>query len=1290
MSTGARLLASLLFLVLFGGGALVAFRNDLLTSWFQDGEKRNTNDEEAERQKEAERLAAAQKEKERKAEEARQQERDRNQPTVAFEAYRDSNQFQKALDVLKQTPAAFVPADEDDLRARWQNLAGQRFLNGNYRDAAKQYEELAAEFGDDARIADWKLMIARARIALRQDARNLIEPLTPPQKRDTGRDRIFYLVKLIVDTKAGKDLDRVDQLYQVWNEHSKKNSQPTPATDEERLWTATDAERAELNSARGAVINHWFENTDKRRDEKSLATLDQLVEMEPDNVDLWIAKADLHLDLEEPEEAAEALRRRAVLKDAPEWMADRAFFLDTYYALKDPKADEERITAALQNVQTLMAQFAERRVTLAKALRELADRDPKHLTQVVQSLRRDAEEADADRELKTAFAELLKQDIQKRLSGETRFRDIARDLLKDCTFVAANSDSPASVPEFVRACHAECLLELRQGDPQQVLGSAGTTPYYHYVRARVFSRAGNAQEVNASLKQLFANPAPSLKSWTERLQTSVGLVDDIADQVRGAPMEFKVEQLLTQPVDESAPARETLTLLRNAYQWVQPSLLSAESRANLAIASWWMKGNEDQELARKLSEEIVRDWLGDKSGETSQPRLAFSLYHAFLAAHQDTKEPAIEDLRIEAARRLIQVCSSRSLDDRDAAQFYQRIVEPLEALAQTQRKHEFFAEAAGLIALYPRFDWKFSAAGNATLTMAEKLDQLYTRAIEASEKKIAAYFKGRADARLMRQPLDYAAIRGDANVLKDSEDFQAHGYAVEGHILYHQARYSAAGLEDRLKSLNLARSALLQAEKLARQAGLLHKDELGRVLYFLSLVHLERGNFGGVVPTGDRTEIIAKKEFEQARDYAEAVIAMGGGPSLQYAYEAAANAYEDLAWHAGESAEANFYKAVDHLRNSVAFHRDSPLAHAALARCYYKMVAEKHVNPPQLRSTYAGHLEAARQALKDAIALPGGDKDPETHLWLGKVIQATYVDEKTLLEQATAKLTEQDYRAADEEFSKALEAAKKARLSPAYLATYAVASAEHAFLNPVLKRDFNSADPKAKTTALNTIHVRCDQLAALEGAKTLRMDPPQEARILRAKADLFTKTPMAVLDSLEQRVIELSKLPESDLTRSDVKLVEFRLGLHAQLQPHQTTKELVESAILDALWYSKAPIALVAQDKVRVLLNAMRLSQQRALKDSVVTAVDQQVKCVQRIIDLKLGSQFDINRHREVITACANGLAQANTEATKAANQKLRQVTRAYIQQALKSADERNRPAAEIKVLNDFLAAIPQ
>ena len=765
----------------------------------------------------------------------------------------------------------------------------------------------------------------------------------------------------------------------------------------------------------------------------------------------------------------------------------------------------------------------------------------------------------------------------------------------------------------------------------------------------------------------------------KRSQKAIALVDQVADAARGPDRAFKVETLLTKPVDVKPEAGATYELLLNAHQWTQPSLLSSDARANLAVAAWWnpvqSKVVDEKALARELALAVGREWIEKKSTASSDNQLAFSLFHTLLASHADAKDETIERLRIEAAHEMIKLASSSTLDDKDAAALYATSVRPVEELAKRHRSADFFAEAARLIAKHSYRNWAFDLT-NTRISVDDKLDDLYTLAIDASGGKDGKYFKLRGDVRTRRQPPVYDAVLRDATELKRFDEYRAQAFALEGHMRYLRSRDAQVTTThaDRIKELKLAYKALHDAEQLAKDTNKLPKEDLATLWLILSYIHTERGNYAGLF---DNEKIVPKDEFANAILYAEKVINEGGGPSLQYAYEAAANGYEDLAWYAQIDKEKNFARAIGHLTNSIAVNGNSPDAHMALARSYYKMVVEMKppVNPPELGTNIAGHLKAARTLLNKAISLAGDGKKPEAHLWLAKVIQASHVDDRTPLEKAQTLLSNNEYREADEQFTKALLAAtaKDAGISDVYRVTYAIASTEHALLNP----DLNQDGGNAKTKAVNSVYERANQLAKLEGGRTAQIDPVQEAKLFRARADLKGKTASdKVIASLENDARSISSKPAADLTRSDAKLIEFRIELADRLRPDQLSKQVVKSAVDDAIWYSKAPSAVVRQSRrEEALFTAIKLNQQIAVKDAanLATWEEQAAGCLQRYIDLNFPANDDLRVHQQVLGKCAETVKAAS--ATTSIATRLHNVTKAYLGEAIKKA-EKNRAAA--------------
>jgi hypothetical protein len=1018
--------------------------------------------------------------------------------------------------------------------------------------------------------------------------------------------------------------------------------------------------------------------------------LTKIVEIDPSNVDALVAKADAHWELNQPKEAANAMAQQAKLKALPRpaWLVLRAQALDCYTKLIDPSADEKALDAALGSLPKLMSKVTNRRELLAAAAVDLAKRDPKnYASRVITELRHDAEADAKGGVLRSQFIELLKTEIPVRLGREQNFADAADQLRLDCELIVAEivakGGSPSDVPEVIRACHAECLLQLGIGDPKQALGPPGKHQYSQYVRALVYADrlSGDPKEVDASLRMLFSadKPHPVLLV-AGRSRKAMELLDRISDQANPLTSGFKIESLLKPTGSPPQATRELYAILKNAYRWSTPTQLLPKSKANLAVAAWLLKsGPEDIGLARTVSEGVAEDWSKSAVSADDRP-LAFALYYTLLASRDKSNDADADRMRVDAGQKLIELASTTTLDGKDAAALYDVVLEKVEPSAKKLRKHEFFADEARLIGKNAGLEWGFPSIDNRPVSASDKLDDLYSEAIDVSGRKIGEYFKSRADLRAMRQPPDHVAILADVGELKNFPKYAAQALAMEGFVYFLQSRDEHGNVAKRFDKLQLALKSLVAAEKLAKD---LPKDDLYQAYYVRSLIHTERANLAALADA--REKIIPKDEFKQAIDYAEKVIDGGGGPNLQYAYEAAANAYEDLAWHARVEPEKNFGKAIEHLTNSVALNRNSPAAHMALARSYYKMIVEAEVN----RQLSRQNLGIARRQLEEAIKLAGDGKNAEAHLWLAKVIQATHVDEKTSLAAAQKLLTAREYADADAQFTKAYSAAEKAGFGDVFRVTYAYARAEHALFNPAIK----SGSGGGLNSPIRIVHDRANQLAELKNGRTVRMDPVQEALILRVSADLVAssdaKMPVKALENLEDAAVAVAKKNPDDLTRSDVKLIEFRLGLAEGLKPHQlTSPAIVQSTVRDAIWYSNAEASL--SRKVQALLAALKLSQQMAIKSAayVAAAADDQSKCLQRIIALKAPSPYDYHRHLEVIKICGEALIEMDTPPTLSVNYKLRTVTRAYVQSAIDEATRLKRPANEIATFNKMLAAV--
>jgi serine/threonine protein kinase len=1200
--------------------------------------------------------------------------------SVAVDQLVDRAEFAEALKLLKEpefTPAK-IAQERADILESWRAHAKVMFHRADFKKAADAYEQLAEHYSAAPDVNDFRLMQVRGRLAHEPArARQDFSALAPPSSADSPQSRVYSLVKLLIEVQEGK-VPSLDELYAARQVHTSLTTQPTGSQGD--LWTATDGERKLLQDAAARIIGNWLDTAEKLPAKEKLDDLTKIVkEIDPKNVDAWIAKADAHWELGESADVSKAMAQRATLNGSPRpaWIIRRARALESYDKLVDPTPDAAVVEATLRDLPRVMHDVEERSMLLAAAVVDLGKRDARFLSPAVAALRdvAQAEELKGG-QLRRQFVELLKIEIPQRLVAEENFAAGADQLRRDCQLVADESGSPADVPEVIRACHAECLLQLRLPDAKKVLGGPGSLPYSQYVRALVYADrfSGDPKEVESSLKQLFKTDKPHrILLVAGRNKKAIELLDQIADQVRPVADSFKVATLLAEPVAANAAAREMYEVLKNANRWASPTALLPKSQANLAIAAWWLKkSSEDIALAKALSKDAAGAWLKDDAISADDRPLAFSLLHTLLLAHADSKDAQMDRMRLDAGEKLIQVASNVTLDAKDATAFYKVIVEPLEPLASRQRRDGLFADAAGMIAKNPELAWNFSPSDNRPVTVSDKLEELYSEAIEASERKVGEYFKARADLRAQRQ--DHVGILADAGELKKFKEYAGQAFALEGYVHFLQSRDQST-VPKRYEKLELALKSLIDAEK---RADTLPKADQDQVSYFRSLIHTERGNLADLA--GD-TKIVPQVEFETAIKYAEKVIDSGGGPNLRYAYEAAANAYEDLAWHARVAPEDNFRKAIGHLTNSVIVNRTSPAAHMALARAYYKKIVEAGVDLKNSRKD----LATAKKELQEAITLAGDGKNPEAHLWLARVIQATHVDERTSLEAAQKQLTAAEYGEADVQFNKAYSAAKDANLGPVFLATYAYAWAEHALFNPAIKG--------AQHSIVIAAHSRADQLAALKAGRTVRMDPVQEARILRANADLLSNPDanmaVKVLEQLENAAVAVSKLPADELTRSDVKLIEFRLGLQAKLLPHQLTSPVVQSAMQDALWYSKAEAPLARKEQA--LLAALKLSQQMATKNTafVAIAAKEQPAALQRIIDLKRPSKYDFQRHLDIVKTCIGPLNDAKSDATLAVHQRLRQVVRAYLNGAIDDTKKLKRPATETAALEKLLALVP-
>ena len=302
---------------------------------------------------------------------------------IDFKKLMEAQEFASALDLLQvpEFTASEIEQKREEAYVAWRKHADSAFQSGGYESAYQDYAAMAARFNAPPEVNDLMLLQARSNLGLGSEdftaARQALGKITViPQTRESPRDRAYFLVKVIVEIQGEKKLDNLVELYKVWKEQHDKAAKLSTRTDG-NIWNITKDEIEHLEDARSAVIGNWLRTAQKLQ-ASDLPTIETIVELDPDNADALVAKADLHLQLGARSEFDEAMKQRASLTSTPRYFGQRARLLDAYFALTSSSASEKQVTAALGAVSSLMSSFKDRGPVLAAAVRDLANREQKY------------------------------------------------------------------------------------------------------------------------------------------------------------------------------------------------------------------------------------------------------------------------------------------------------------------------------------------------------------------------------------------------------------------------------------------------------------------------------------------------------------------------------------------------------------------------------------------------------------------------------------------------------------------------------------------------------------------------------------------------------------------------------------------------------------------------------------------------------------------------------------------------------------------------------------------------
>jgi hypothetical protein len=422
------------------------------------------------------------------------------------------------------------------------------------------------------------------------------------------------------------------------------------------------------------------------------------------------------------------------------------------------------------------------------------------------------------------------------------------------------------------------------------------------------------------------------------------------------------------------------------------------------------------------------------------------------------------------------------------------------------------------------------------------------------------------------------------------------------------------------------------------------------------MIHLERGNYSRNLDQG--------KEFALAAGYGDMAehlaqhISVGDHQSnsdsmislRERAFHAQGNAYEDLAYIAKqEPREDNFSRAIKAFSDAYEL-RKSYAMKLALARCYYRILAEsdelkdgklepRSVRFLRLGLTRAQLLERQSQDLEKALDDDNGwdpAKRAEAHHWLGRMYQVGILSDDLTADEARRRITQQLFDDADKQLLRAASLSERSGLSNLSRAYYTITWAEHAFFSPEFGRP-------NKSNALKELTRRADHLARLAIAPTVDFHGQQEANLLRARGAMKIEPPAAILSSnsaIDNARARFRGLDPADATRSDVKMLRFITELRLRIVRDQrdaiTRTETAEAAKLDAEWLADVPVALcAAEDKASAFSAAQffygALAQQTLLDLSTkLKHRKQQIECWQRATDADAGNSDLLGRYKEL------------------------------------------------------------
>ena len=199
-------------------------------------------------------------------------------------------------------------------------------------------------------------------------------------------------------------------------------------------------------------------------------------------------------------------------------------------------------------------------------------------------------------------------------------------------------------------------------------------------------------------------------------------------------------------------------------------------------------------------------------------------------------------------------------------------------------------------------------------------------------------------------------------------------YALLGHTLIYRSRQQPTR-DAHVADLDEAGAMCEAAVKNAKP----DDDQRAMHMLYLSMALLEKANI-------ENDPKLKKELLEKSIKNAQQAVEIEKDKAYpDYAYTALGNAFEDIAWLAGEEPEKNYLAAIDAFEQAINKNPSAPDPLIGRARCFYKALSDTKLDPKFLNRTREEALQAAINDLQQAKQLKPGLVEPD--LWMGKANQ---------------------------------------------------------------------------------------------------------------------------------------------------------------------------------------------------------------------------------------------------------------------------------------------------------------